>query len=134
EGFEAKSPNATLNTLNQLEYWGTNLWDLEQLPGCEPGANGFQPCPVNGYHTGGFGLVRTYSGQRGSFELKSTHLFEGGGRHELKYGWHNEMSYFDQDRYYSGPIGDRALVQLYPGMANGNTDSFNTYTFFTLQP
>jgi hypothetical protein len=134
EGFEDKSPDDKLNNLNQLEYWGSNLWALEQLPGCEPGTNGFQPCPVDNYHTGGFGLARSYTGQRGSFELKSTHLFEGGGRHEVKYGWHGEMNFFDQTRYYSGPAGSRALVQLYPGMDRGNSDSWNTYSFFTLQP
>jgi hypothetical protein len=131
EDFNDRSPNAALNNLNQLEYHGSNLWDLEHLPGCEPGANGFQPFPVDNYHTGGFGLSKRYTGQRTSFELKSTHQIEAGGHHELKYGWHGELGYFDQDRYYSGPLGSRGLVQLYPG---GGGDILNTYSFFTLQP
>jgi Carboxypeptidase regulatory-like domain/TonB-dependent Receptor Plug Domain len=137
EDLNDRSPNAALNNLNQLEYWGANLWDLEGLPGCEPTAGGFQPCPVDFYHTGGFGLTRQYKGQRFSAELKSTHLFEGGGHHELKYGWHNELAYFDQDRYYSGTLGNRALAILAPNGGNptGLPDPYNnTYSFFTLQP
>ncbi len=135
EHYDDRSPNAALNGQNQLEYWGANLWDLEHLPGCEPGANGFQPCPVDNYHTGGFGLVKEYTGKRFTTELKSTHLFEAGGHHELKYGWLGTFSYFDQDRYYSGPLGDRGLVQLAPNGGNpaGLPFPYNdTYSFFTI--
>ncbi|MDB4982519.1 MAG: TonB-dependent receptor plug [Myxococcales bacterium] len=131
EDFNDRSPDASLNNINQLEYHGANLWDLEHIPGCEPTAMGLSPCPTDNYHSGGFGLAKKYTGQRTSFELKSTHQIEAGGHHEFKYGWHGELGYFDQDRYYSGPPGGRSLVQLYPG-AGG--DIFNTYSFFTLQP
>ena len=46
---------------------------------------------------------------------RAVSTFEAGGHHEFKYGWHGELGYFDQDRYYSGPAGSRGLVQLYPG-------------------
>jgi hypothetical protein len=136
ESFNDRSPNDALNNRNQLEYWGTNLWDLEGAPGCRPvtdaaGTPTFQPCPVENYHTGGFGLAKKYSGYRWSAEIKSTHQFEGGGHHEVKYGWHLDLATFDQDRYYTGPLGSRGLVQLYPGAAG---DNFNTYNFFTLNP
>ena len=66
EYFYDRSPNAALNNLNQLEYWGANLWDLEHAPGCQPitRRRRFQPCPVDNYHTGGFGLVKKYTGVR----------------------------------------------------------------------
>ena len=61
-------------------------------------------------------------------DLKSTHLFEAGGHHEIAYGWHPEYVTYDQERWYSGPLGQRQLVQLYP------SDGYhNTYSFFTLQ-
>ena len=63
-------------------------------------------------------------------ELKSTHLFDAGGHHEITYGWHPEYVTYDQERWYSGPAGNRALVQLVPAATGG----FNTYSFFTLQP
>jgi hypothetical protein len=135
EDFNDRSPDGALNNLNQLEYWNTNLWDLEHAPGCEPTASGFQPCPIgagsNPYHTGGFGLTKQFTGQRWMGEIKSTNLFQAGGHHELKYGWRIEYSTFDQDRYYSGPLGSRSLVILNP---NDPTPNFNTWSFFTLQP
>jgi hypothetical protein len=123
-----RSPNGALNNLNQLEYWGANLWDLERAPGCEP-IGSFQPCPVDNYHTGGFGFTRKYSGARYMGDLKSTHLFEAGGHHELSYGYHPEYATLNQERWYSGPLGQRQLGILYP-----NDGYFNTYSFFTLQP
>ena len=67
------------------------------------------PCPIDVYHTGGYGAVRSYAAQRWMAELKSTHLFSLGGVHELKYGARLDVSAFDQTRYFSGPIGSRTL-------------------------
>jgi len=128
EYFYDRSPDASLNDRNQLEYLGANLWDLEHAPGCEPTANGFSPCPVDHYHTGGFGLTKKASGARYQADFKSTHLFEAAGHHELAYGWHPEYVTYDQDRWYSGPLGQRAIVQIDP-----NGGFHNTYSFFTLQ-
>jgi Carboxypeptidase regulatory-like domain len=130
EYFYDRSPFGALNNLNQLEIYGANLWDLEHAPGCEPTASGFQPCPVNpDYHRGGFGLVKKFTGNRWTAELKSTNLVEAGGHHEIKYGWHLEYATFDQDRWYSGPPGARGLVNLFPA---GTPANYSTQTFFTL--
>jgi hypothetical protein len=127
EYFYDRSPNSELNGLNQLEYRNASLWDLEQAPGCEPTASGFSPCPVDHYHTGGFGLVTKATGVRYMADLKSTHLFEAAGHHEVAYGWHPEYVTYDQDRYYSGPPGQRAIIQF-------DGPIHNTYSFFTLPP
>ncbi len=144
EDFNDRSPDAARNALNQLEYWGTSLWDLEHATGCQPTASGFNPCPVgvnsNPYHTGGFGMAKEYTGQRWIAELKLTHLLDLGGHHEIKGGYRLESVGFDQDRYYSGPAGSRALVILAPTGNNGGPPAFqgvpyySTYNFFTLQP
>ncbi len=123
-----RSPNAALNDRNQLDYFGANLWDLERAPGCAP-IGTFQPCPVDGYRTGGFGFTRKYNGARWMADLKSTHLFEAGGHHDLAFGWHPEYVTFDQERWYSGPLGARGIPQLYP-----QDGDFNSFSFFTLQP
>jgi hypothetical protein len=128
EYFYQRSPDAALNGRNQLEYWGANLSDLEMAPNCAP-IGTFQPCPVDNYHTGGFGAIKKANGSRWMFDLKSTHLFEGGGHHEISYGWHPEWVFYDQDRWYSGPAGHRALVQLYP-----QDGVHTTWTLFTLRP
>jgi hypothetical protein len=134
EYFYDRSPYSDLNNQNQLEYWGANLWDLEHAPGCEPttNANGtvFQPCPVDNYHSGGFGLEKKYTAGRYTAEIKFANLFEAGGHHEVKYGWHLEAASLDEDTWYSGPPGARGLVQLYPGAS----PNFNTFTFATLPP
>lgn len=134
EFFNNYSPTPALTNLNQEEWWGANLWDLERTPGCEPqtiGGNVFQPCPVNNYHNGGFGLDKTFTTSRLSGDLKSTHIFEAGGHHELKYGWHFEGTQFDQDRFYSGPIGERGLARNY--FTNGVLTNSYVYSFFSLQ-
>ncbi len=134
EYFYDRSPFDDLNGQNQLEYWGANLSDLEHAPGCEPTASGFQPCPVDNYHTGGFGLEKKYTAGRYTAELKFANLFEAGGHHEVKYGWHLESATLDQDTWYSGPPGAHGLVQLYPGSPDPSAGAFNTFSFFTLPP
>jgi hypothetical protein len=99
EYFYNRSPDNRLNNLNQIQYWYTDLGSREGIPGCENGA-----CPAGPlYTTGGFGQVSRSVGNRWSGELKSSHIFEGGGRHELKYGYALNYSTFALSRYYSGP-------------------------------
>jgi hypothetical protein len=129
EYYYDRSPYAELNTRNELQYSGGDLWNLERAPGCEPTANGLLPCPVSPYYySGGFGEIDKSTAYRWTGEIKSTHVFEGGGRHELKYGWHMDLGTLDLTRSYSGPgDGSHAFVTLYPG------NNFVPWTFFTLQ-
>jgi len=131
ESFDDSSANPALNAVNQQEWWSTNLYDREGLAGCAPRADGSSPCPVDEYHSGGFGQTLKYDANRWMADIKSTHSFEAGGHHEVKYGWHLELTQFNQDRYYSGPPGARALVIHNPPWAPG---SVVTQNFFTLSP
>jgi hypothetical protein len=114
------SPDAALNVVQQREYHGGTLNDFETVPGCEQqtNANGtmFDPCPVGGnaggYHTGGYGLHSSYTGNRWMADVKGTALLN---KNEIKIGAHAELNTFDQTRYYSGPEGARYLVQQNPG-------------------
>lgn len=135
EYFYDRSPYDDLNARNELQIAGGSLYDYEGAPGCAPTASGFQPCPIaygNGgypyYQTGGFGEINKYTGYRWSGELKSTHIIDVGGHSELKYGWHMDLGTFDLDRFYSGPPGQRAFVQLYP------PGGYTAWTFFQLPP
>jgi hypothetical protein len=141
EYFYDRSPDAALNNLNEVQYGGANLWDLEHAAGCQPTAtntaDGFQPCPVNPfYQSGGFGKIEKYNAYRWTGEIKSTHMIEAGGHNELKYGWHLELGTFDLTRYYSGPAGAHAFSQIFlPGnQSNVPPYFYNTTTFFGLEP
>jgi len=135
EYFNDRSPSDKLNHLNQIQWWNNDLSSLEGLPGCEGSVTDpmtgtmSSRCPVNPfYSTGGFGQITKYTGNRWSGELKSTHLFEGGGRHELKYGDQFSLSTFDLNRNYSGPMGGHGLVNFFPdGMGGYTLQSQNTY-------
>ena len=133
-----RSPNAALNSLNEVQYGGANLWDLEHAPGCQPDAmTGFQPCPVNPfYQAGGFGEIDKYTGYRWTGEVKSTHIIEAAGHNELKYGWHLEVGTFDLTRSYSGTTGNHAFSQIFfPGNQSGLPGNlYNSTTLFGLAP
>lgn len=113
EGYRNRSPYRDMNNRNQLELYGASLWDIERTPGCQP-TGGFDPCPVNNYHAGGFGLNKRFDANRKAVDLKSTHIFGLLGRHELKYGTHLEFNQFELQRNYTGPLGNRELLQVYP--------------------
>jgi hypothetical protein len=129
EYFNDRSPYDNLNSLNQLQYSGANLWNLEHAVGCQPTADGFQPCPVAPYYyAGGIGETDKANACRWSGEIKSTNLFEAGGHHELKYGWHIDVGTYDLTRAFSGPPGQHAFIQIAPG------GGFTSQTFFGLMP
>jgi hypothetical protein len=128
EYFNQRSPSDLLNRTNQLNYWFNDLGTLENLPGCEGGA-----CPVNPFYSaGGFGQLVKYNAFRWSGEIKSTHLFEAGGRHELKYGDHLDFETFNLNRNYSGGQGAHGLVSFFPDGMGGQV--LQTQNLYRLPP
>lgn len=126
EYYNQRSPYADLNNLNQLQYGNTDLWTVERAPGCEPQGS-FIPCPIAPYYyAGGIGEMDSSDAYRWSAELKSTHIIEGGGRHELKYGWHLDFNTMDFTRAETGPAGGHAFISL-PG-----DGTYSSQTFFQL--
>src|SRR6185312_12343537 len=138
EYYYDRSPYSDLNSLNEVQYGGANLWDLEHATGCMPDpTTGFQPCPVSPfYQSGGFGEIDKYTANRWTGEVKGTNFLEAAGHHEVKYGWHLELGTFDVDRNYSGPAGAHGFEQIFlPGNPSGVPGNFyNAVTFFGLQP
>jgi hypothetical protein len=130
ETFSQRSPFADLNNTNQLEWHLDSLSNLENIMGCAPqpytdadgATQSFDPCPVDNYHNGGFGQMKSFIGNRWAGDLKATFLVM---RNEIKAGVHAEYVTFDQTRSYPGPIGNRRLIQTYPGQTN-------VYNFFSL--
>lgn len=131
ESFRQDSPYSNINNLNSLEHFNASLYDLEGIGGCKPVVMGdqvFDPCPVDAYHGGGIGAMENSKGSRYQADLKSTHLFALGGRHELKYGARFELNQMTLNRRYSGPLGNRQAIQhgnFFPG-------SVALWNFYTL--
>ena len=117
EYLNDRSPNPALNNLNQVQYGGANLWDLEHAPAASrpPEHGGLPALPGQPLlPAGGFGEIDKYTGNRWTGEVKSTHIIEAGGHNELKYGWHIELGTFDLTRDYSGTPGDARLLADLP--------------------
>ena len=134
------SSNPALNNVNQLEYWGSNLWDLERAPGCAPieRADGslFQPCPINGppYHTGGFGLVRKYTGFRWSAEAQVDAPFRGGRTPRAQVRVAPRLPDVRSGPLLLGASGIARPDSALPGSPNASSGAFNSWSFFTLNP
>jgi hypothetical protein len=128
EYYNQGSPFSDLANLNQLQITNTDLWTVERAPGCQP-TGSFVPCPIAPYYyMGGVGEVDKSDAYRWSAELKSTNILEGGGRHELKYGWHLDYGTMNFTRAFTGPPGAHAFIFL-PG-----DGSYGAQTFFQLLP
>ncbi len=128
ESYKHDSPYSNINNLNSVENFNSSLYDLEGIGGCKPvvvGDQVFDPCPVDAYHGGGFGMIERSNGSRMQADLKSTHLFSLGGRHELKYGARFELNEMTLRRRYSGPQGNRRAIQAFP-------DDVAQWSLFTL--
>lgn len=70
--------------------------------GCTIDANGFDPCPVNNYTTGGAGYVSNTSLNRVGGVLKLSNFVELLGHHQFKYGVDGAQDTFNQDKFYTG--------------------------------
>jgi hypothetical protein len=73
------------------------------LQACRIQANGFDPCPVTGYSTGGIGFRLTEQTlERASAALKLTNFFDLGGHHQLKYGMDGALDRYSRRLGWSG--------------------------------
>ncbi|MFL5248582.1 MAG: TonB-dependent receptor domain-containing protein, partial [Myxococcales bacterium] len=69
---------------------------------CAVQPNGFNPCPVLNYFTGGAGFLGTRSLDRIGGVLKLSNFVEAAGHHQFKYGIDASRDTFDQTKTYSG--------------------------------
>jgi hypothetical protein len=81
---------------------------------CPAFSTGATSCPVNLYQQGGYGFMRDIDAFRLATQIKSTNIFHGFGLHELKYGVDGEFVQFRDQRWNSGPDGNRAAVFVDP--------------------
>jgi Carboxypeptidase regulatory-like domain len=129
ESYSRHSPFGDAESFNDVNWMNSpSLAQFEPrlAPYCpDDPATGFQSCPVQGYQSGGYGIMREISAYRLAGQIKSTNIFEGLGLHELKYGLDYEVVEYDDKRWNSGTDGSRGSVWVYPtgGPANESAPS-----------
>jgi hypothetical protein len=132
EQYDRRSPFQDSEGLNDVTW--KNSPSLTQFnPGVagscvDNPTSGFQSCPVQGYQSGGYGVMRDIDAFRLAGQLKSTNIFHAAGLHELKYGFDGEFIQYEDARWNSGPDGNRGGVEMYPGSES------DLLTLFRLPP
>jgi len=80
------------------------------LAACAIQPNGFNPCPVTNYGTGGFGFLGDSKLDRIGGVLKLSNFVELAGHHQFKYGVDASRDTYDQTKTYSGGVALRLLT------------------------
>lgn len=103
------------NLLDPLLQDATTPVAQRGLAACAVRPDGFDPCPVSGYSTGGLGYHTPATAQRLAFGAKVTQLLRGAGKHQLKAGADVALDRLDkQVRFTGGSVftsqGDGSFV------------------------
>jgi outer membrane receptor protein involved in Fe transport len=93
------------------------------LAACTLKANGFDPCPVSSYSTGGLGFLRSQTVYRIGGVLKLSNFVEAAGHHQFKYGIDVGQDHYDLAKQYSGnaawnATGANFVVSRHYGIAD----------------
>lgn len=116
EGYSRRSPYGDMESVADVNWKNSpslSQFDPVAAPYCRRDPSGFDPCPVQGYQSGGYGTMRDISTSRWAGQLKGTNLFTALGLHELKYGIDYEYNQFDSTVWNSGVNGGRGSVYVY---------------------
>jgi hypothetical protein len=118
EGYSRHSPFGDVESMNDVNWYNSPSlaqFDPALAPYCQDDpTTGFQPCPVQGYQSGGFGVMREISAYRLAGQVRFTNVFSALGLHELKYGVDYEFNQYDDKRWNSGLDGSRGSVYVFP--------------------
>jgi len=128
EQYDRRSPFQDAERLNDINWYNSPSlvnFNADVAGSCADNpATGFQSCPVQGYQSGGYGVLRDIDAFRLAGQLKSTNIFHEAGLHELKYGFDGEFIQYEDARWNSGLNGNRGSVGLYPG---GEADLYSLF-------
>jgi len=118
ENYSRRSPFGDAESFNDVNWMNSPSlaqFDPRLASVCQDDpTTGFQSCPVQGYQSGGNGVMRDISAFRLAGQIKGTNIFEGLGLHELKYGMDYEFIQYDDRRWNSGMDGSRGSVWMFP--------------------
>lgn len=113
EGYSRRSPFGdaeSINDVNWINAPSLTQFNPQVAPYCATGSGAFNNCPVDGYQSGGYGIMRDISAFRLAGQIKSTNVFSAFGLHELKYGIDYELNQYDDKVWNSGVDGARGSV------------------------
>ncbi len=138
EGYSQRSPYGDAESANDVNWYNSPSlaqFNPQVAPLCQDDAvTGFQSCPVQGYQSGGYGIMHDVSAFRLAGQVKSTNIFTALGLHELKYGLDYEFNQYGDKVWNSGIDGSRGSVLVLPTgntLPNGMPESAPTvYTLF----
>ena len=136
EGYSRRSPYGDAESFNDVSWMNSPSlaqFDPRLAPYCpDDSTTGFQSCPVQGYQSGGYGIMRDISAFRLAGQIKSTNIFEGLGLHVLKYGLDYEFVQYDDRRWNSGTDGARGSVFVFPTGGPGNESAPSVLSLYRL--
>ncbi len=133
ENYTRRSPFGDVESGNAVLWYNSpslGQFDPVVAPYCRRDeATGFDPCPVQTYQSGGYGVMRDLSAYRLAGQIKFTNVFSALGAHVLKYGVDYELNQYDDKRWSSGMDGARGEVYVFP-TGNGDETAPNVLTLF----
>lgn len=125
ERYKRRAGNAASENSNDVTWYsGASLGQIDPAlaASCpvDP-ATGATNCPVDGYQSGGYGVLRDVQAYRLAGQLKGTFIFSWMGIHELKSGIDYEVNSYDDKRWVSGVDGERGSVLIFSNASYVNT-------------
>jgi len=91
------------------------------LSGCAPAADGFNPCPVQNYFTGGAAYTQSSTLKRFTPSLKLSNFVELFGHHQFKYGVDAAFDSYESNKFYGGGQYFYEYSTSAPGSSNPAT-------------
>lgn len=122
ESLSQHSPYGDQESTNNVTWLNTPSlaqFDPVVAPYCQTQADGFQPCPVQQYQSGGYGVMRETSAYRLAGQIRLTNVFTALGLHELRYGVDYEINQYNDQLWPSGVDGSRGQVYVFPDNSLG---------------
>lgn len=133
EDYSRRSPYGDIESANDVVWYNSpslGQFNPALAPYCRRNPDtGFEPCPVQEYQSGGYGVMRELSAYRVAGQIKLTNVFTALGAHELKYGVDYEFNQYDDKRWNSGMDGARGQVNVFP-TGNGDETAPTVLTLF----
>jgi hypothetical protein len=119
EGYSQHSPYGDAESINDINWYNSpSLTQFNPVlagpcaprPGEDPS---FNACAVDGYQSGGYGIMHDVSAYRLAGQVKSTNIFSALGLHELKVGIDYEFNQYKEKLWNSGLDGARGSVYVW---------------------
>lgn len=96
----ARVRHAPVRTLSEYNLPGQTEFPLQCAD--PDSTDGYVPCPIQNFGTGGYGFYNQYTANRINFLLKVTGYFRAAGHHAVKIGYDPQATYLTHKKAYTG--------------------------------